>query len=250
MVRIQNAQGEDVLSIEDWPRPKEPERQWKDGRSAKELARAWFRPSIPKELVELLASCPETQGIQIDLAIPEKVTRLDNLRGEHRNHDLVLHAHMGRQRVVIGVEAKADEPFGSKTVSQCLKKAQGTRSRIPERVVRLCHALFGCEPEKVGDLRYQLLTAVAGTLIEAGERHADMAIFLVHEFVTLKTTKDRHDANAADLDHFVTALGARGVKPGGLVGPFSVPGAGRVPSGIPLFIAKARVDLRRPGRRR
>ena len=261
MLRIQNSSGEPVLSVDDWLRlapPKGGQRQWKDGRSAKELAKAWFRrgsPAVPEELTELFATCPATQRLRGDLAIPEAVTRLDDFPGEHRNHDLVLHARQGEsptlhsygdgaRPILIGVEAKADEPFGSEPVGQYLKRTRGTRSNAPKRITELCQALFGRGPEAVADLRYQLLTAVSGTLIEARARHADLAIFLVHEFVTPATVDERHAANAADLDRFVAALGGGRIMPGELAGPFSVPGGRSVPSGIPILIGKACAYLR------
>jgi hypothetical protein len=49
--------------------------------------------------------------IVFEEAKPEHVIRLDDFDGEHRNCDLVVVCKVGAKRLVINVEAKADEPF-------------------------------------------------------------------------------------------------------------------------------------------
>ena len=57
---LRSQDGKPIRSVEDWFRfapPKRGAEQWRDGRSAKELARAWFRcpeASPPAELNRLL----------------------------------------------------------------------------------------------------------------------------------------------------------------------------------------------------
>jgi hypothetical protein len=87
---IRGKDGEKILSIEDWHRclPKRTQAQWVDGRSAKELAKSWFSsgvPKMPEELKNLLNSHPYTSNFKAQYAIVEKVTRLDNFPGGHRN---------------------------------------------------------------------------------------------------------------------------------------------------------------------
>lgn len=43
---------------------------------------------------------------------PEKVTKIDNFRGEQRNHDIVIEGMVGNKKAVVCIEAKADESFG------------------------------------------------------------------------------------------------------------------------------------------
>jgi hypothetical protein len=50
--------GHEILSVEDWfsyTPPKKRELQWKDRRSAKELAQSWFKTGIAKPSEELVA---------------------------------------------------------------------------------------------------------------------------------------------------------------------------------------------------
>jgi hypothetical protein len=58
-------------------------------------------------------------------------------------------------------------------------------SRIDNRISELAEALF--VTNKVGDLRYQLLHRIGGTLIEAKRKNAKFAVFIVHEFLSAKT---------------------------------------------------------------
>src|SRR5579862_467620 len=105
--------GHEILSVEDWFKyapPKKGELQWKDKRSAKELAQSWFRDGTPKPPDELRASL-ETKfgtGIIFGEAKPECIIELDDFGGEHRNCDLVMLCNVGAKRMVINVEAKAD----------------------------------------------------------------------------------------------------------------------------------------------
>ena len=78
----------------------------------------------------------------------------------------------------------------------------------------------------VGDLRYQLLTAVAGTLAYAAKESASLAVLIVHEFVTDKTRDKRHVENGEDFRRFLHRLGGEEISSGfsgALLGPFAVP---------------------------
>ena len=60
--------GHEILSVEDWLKyapPKKGELQWKDKRSAKELARSWFRNGTPNPPDELVALSEEKFGAGI-----------------------------------------------------------------------------------------------------------------------------------------------------------------------------------------
>lgn len=242
----------EIHSVEDWfaeAPPKRGIRQWADGRSAKELARAWFpapgEAHMPEELQTLLDSRPETRQARLAEGEPERVTVFDRCGGEGRNADLVFWGSAPGGRLVACVEAKADEPFGEVS-GEYVDQAAGRnpRSRVPERFELLCRGVLGLGPEcdDARGVRYQLLTAVAGTLVEAEQHSADVALFIVHEFLG-RTDPAKVAANAADLDRFVTLL-SRGstedVPPGTLVGPFSVPGNAHFGPTDRLFVGKCR----------
>jgi hypothetical protein len=108
----------------------------------------------------------------------------------------------------------------------------------------------------VSGLPYQLLTAIAGTILEAQIQEATIAVFLVHEFRTMATVDAKLEANARALNSFLCLLYSvnRGpdeelqFRPGEIMGPISiieraVTGAASMPWQIPLFIGKIRTNL-------
>jgi hypothetical protein len=238
----------DICTVEDWFRLAPPAggaKHWVDARSAKELAKAWCGrgagPAVPIELQELLSTHPDTAGAVIIEAIPERKVRFDNIRGEPRNTDLVCIAERANQRIAISIEAKADEPFGE-LVAKVLSTPPP--SRRPERLERLCQALLGRQPGDVpgiNELRYQLIHGIAGALAYAGQVNASFALFVVHEFVTPSAKTEQLEANARDLQNFLSLL-APGTAPLGqrLHGPARVPGNDYIPGHIPLYIGKIR----------
>ena len=227
--------------------PKMGARHWQDGRSAKELAKAWFatgKPRMPKDLAKAFESYPLTSAFFPELGIPEYITRLDNFKGEHRNHDMILIGHSGRNKLLVSIEAKADETFGD-IISK--KGSTNPRSNIYKRIDLLSLAIFGRTiNEHIGKLHYQLLTGIAGTLIEAKKRQADYAIFVVHEFLSQGLNFVRISQNAEDLDNFVSFLSGKKdirLSYGTLTEIGYAKGGKFVPSKIPLLIGKVATKL-------
>jgi hypothetical protein len=86
--------------------------------------------------------------------------------------------------------------------------------RFPERLDWLTRCLLGVPAllnaecgqlsNTISELLYQLLTAVAGTLLEAQLQNAEVAIFLVHEFRTTATLDVKLEANEKARASFFT----------------------------------------------
>ncbi len=241
-----------IESVEDWFRlapPKEGLRQWKDGRSAKELAKTWFpqpgTPRIPADLIVLLNGHPALINTEILEGSPEHKIQLDNFRGETRNADLVLIGKRGESKVSINIEAKADEPY-DQTIAEKLRSVKNPRSKIPDRIDLLCQALFGETPEsnpKLLSLRYQLLTGCAGAMIEASKIGAGVAVFVVHVFISDAVDDKKVRLNDIDYIRFLKRMGYTGtgnMDDETLIGPLTVPGGPFVPSDIPLYVGKIR----------
>lgn len=242
--------GHAISSIEEWGRLAGPKasHQWVEGRSAYELARAWAgtgSPVMPVEVRALLDSRPETAGLTVETVFPEHPIAFDARPGEPRNADLAFLAENGRQRVAVTIEAKADEPFGT-TVGDTLHAAvarwmENERSGGVARVFDLIQSILPRPPHvavHAGTLRYQLLTAVAGTLAFAAASHADAAVLLVHEFTTDKTRSELQAKNHQDYLAFLGRL-ASSVQPdstSALFGPLRVPGAPLFERPVPLFL--------------
>ena len=254
MVRILSSTGHEIVSVDDWftkAPPKQGVRQWKDYRSAKELAKSWFRMQTaapPEELLSFLRLSFPLADLALCEAYPEFVIPLDHFRGEHRNADLVVLGTLGPRRLLITIEAKADEPFGDCLVGEYYDRGRSNpRSNVPARIAALTRALFGTEPDpRSRVLRYQLLHATAATLIEAKRRHAQVAVFVVHEFISHHLNPDKLATNHADWQAFLAALAehpATGLATSGTIGPLHIPGAEHVPSDIPLYLGKLRTVL-------
>lgn len=177
----------EIVTLTDWQvlaSPMGGDSQWRDGRSAKELARyiTDSLPQMPKELENLLSDFSQANS-SFDWSA-EYVTDFCKYgygKGMGRNHDLIVY----NEDVFLGIEAKADEPFGSKTVAEELKDASDNKKM---RIEKLSELVFGDQAEHHLHLRYQLLTACAGVLLEAKHRKIQNAVMLV--LVFLKTGAD------------------------------------------------------------
>lgn len=230
--------GHEIHSVEDWHQwapPKKRELHWKDGRSAKELARSWLRSRSPAPPEELRSLMEKTfgPGIVFEEAEPECIVRLDKFGGEQRNCDLVIRCSSESHRIVISVEAKADEPFGDSCVGEYYDRTLNTRSNVPKRIEQLSRGLFGREPDStIRGLRYQLVHSTAAALIEVANQKADCAVLLVHEFHSEDLDPERVERNRTDWAVFVGAfpgLATATVDNNQIFGPVSVPGYGSYP---------------------
>ncbi len=253
--------GTPISSQDDWLEhapPKSGEDHWVDGGSAKELARAWFpipgEPVIPPELASLLATHPNLPDIRLIEAEPEARIPFDAYPGEPRNADLAIRAEGSVGTIAITVEAKADESFGDKIepmlVAGARKLSRDTNTNIVERVKGLGGALLPPWEEGLdhfGELRYQLLTGVAGTLAYARALSAPVAVFVIHEFIDLDKTKEsRRRNNRESLDRFVRRLSGGTIERltrGVLSDPIRVPGSEMIPGDVDLYLGKVRRDL-------
>ena len=255
-----NKGGKPICDLETWRRlagPKKPE-HWKDGRSAKESARAWLERNpdcVPTEIDQAFRAHPDFGRILPGWsAEPEARVTFDSFGGEPSNLDVLLTAEDEKGPLVIAVEAKADETFG-KTVEDtlqeaCKRKAKNPQSRGVDRLEQLAAAILGVPTNRlpeVGKLRYQLLTASAAALAEAQRQSACRAVVIIHEFVTGQTSDQKHLDNTKDLDAFVHQVSKGVVKTvaeGTVRGPFELPGDPLIHSPIRFYIGKAVRNLR------
>lgn len=250
-----------ITSFEDWKElaPPKAKHHWAAGRSARELASLWcpqVGPTMPDALREVLEAIEGTRNIVFGVGKPEHRIRFDQRRGEPRNADMAFVYYTGTSKVAVTIEAKADEPFGL-TVAQTLaaateRHAFNPRSEGVQRVNDLISALFSprvAEESEICELRYQLLTAVAGSIAYARNEGASKAVMVVHEFKTTKTKDHLHARNADDFAEFLRSL--RGTRERehsspAVWGPIMIPGAPLFADVPPLFIAKVVTERRSP----
>ncbi len=189
--------------VEDWRTGlADPDRQWRKGKSAYELAVVWERArsserGLPSDVAKVLDKTPEFVGAQLLLGIPEHKVPLDG--GGHASQTDLWGLLATRQGTVsMAVEGKAGEPFGQ-LVSEWLADAS-PQSGKPARLRQVC-GLLGITEDRAQGLRYQFLHRTAAAILEAqrfGLRHA---LLLVQSFSP--------DADAlSDFADFGRELGA------------------------------------------
>lgn len=176
--------------------PKKGIIQWKDGYSAKEFAK--FATS-KGQLKKLLQSVFEEISFRTDdsfIGVPEAETKLPG-EGEGRNHDMLLY----NNDLVIGIEAKVNEKFGE-TIK---KESENITDNKEARIKELKRIVFrNPDSPDVDELRYQLLTATAGTLLEAYRRDKNQCILLVLSFH--KHNKEVNSDNKVAFKTFIEAV--------------------------------------------
>ncbi len=247
MIICKNLNDRDTITtIDEWKEKCPPERgnyHWRDGRSAKELAKEWINGN-GQALRVLLNNHSTLQGVILIKASPELETRFDRF-GRGRKHDLLIIGDKANEKIVIAVEAKVDEGFGNDTVESyymkaILKRLSGVATNVPGRVEGLIQALFKQPYSKnIISLQYQLLHAVAATLVEAKKQGATKAIFVVHTFKTSKMDSLKNKDNNEKLDRFVRVIGLGSrIRDGKIIGPISVPGNDFIPSDVSLYLGK------------
>ena len=192
-----------IVDLDSWFNecpPKKKEKQWVDGRSAMELAKYITKnlPLVPAELEEAISKVvPADAEFDWDA---EYVTALPGA-GEGRNHDAVLY----NEDIVITIEAKADETLGN-LIGEELKNASVNKLN---RISKLLEYIFEGSFKDYQNLRYQLLTASVGTLLEAKKQNLATAVMTVLVFKTNgDVIEEKLASNHKDIEEFLTAVGA------------------------------------------
>lgn len=199
---------EKIFDIDTWKEHAPPmggDKQWREGRSALELARYMTSefPNMPKELEAFLANFTDrTAEFEWSAEYVTDFSARGLGRGEGRNHD----AFLWSDKIAVGIEGKADEPLGSDTLGEAMKNASPNKML---RINKMTEMLFGNSPENHQGIRYQLLTASTATLLEAKESHADIAVLAVIVFKKSGYYSERKiEENNRDIEHFLNDTNA------------------------------------------
>lgn len=207
------------------------DKQWKDGRSAMELARFLTQnyPNVPQVLSDVLTFFTSPSAIFTWAGEHETSFAKHGLgRGTGRNHDAILY----NEDIFVGIEAKADEPFGDKNLGEEFELASNNKKN---RIRGLASMIFGESVEYNKNLRYQLLTACGGTLLEAKERGIHNALVLILVFKKEGCYTHENDLrNQQDLSTFIKATGARISRNG----CYAIPTSYGKENGINLYLKK------------
>ena len=175
---------EEIRTLEDWKAYASTEGKWEDEYSAKELARLWLEGQGADAVIDLLQ--PVLPELTLSKATAEAKTAFDSYPGGVRNHDVLAFGSADIGPVVIGIEGKVNEALGA-TIEARYEEAAATKQRgdntnLDLRVDGLLTSLAGrslAEDPRLGGLRYQLFSALAGTLAAANEETKAVAV-VVH----------------------------------------------------------------------
>lgn len=180
--------------------PKKGEKQWKDGRSAKELAK-YFTANLPYVPAEIERAISTLAAANTEFNWDaEYVTPLPHI-GEGRNHDAILF----NDDIVVTIEAKADETLGN-LIEEEIENASVNKL---QRIGSLLDYIFKGDFKEYKKLRYQLITASAGTLLEAQNKSCSTALLLVLVFKSNgQVSEEKLSVNHKDVDTFLKATQA------------------------------------------
>lgn len=179
------------------------EKQWKDGYSAKELAKSWeAEPDLPYQIRRLFieSDISDFKDIQLALAIPEyKVCLPGGTRPSQNDVFALLRTNEGLSSMT--VEGKAREDFDV-TIGVWKKRRTPKSKGINERLKPLLEITGLINTPTIDQVRYQLLHRMASAIIEAKKFHAQNAIMLIQSFVE----EDREN-HYEDFENFIKCYG-------------------------------------------
>ncbi len=181
----------------------------RQGTSAPTLAASW---AGPVEMHAALRKQPHLADLSITKLVVERESAFDDFSGP-RHHDVVVRGELASgETVIVCVEAKAGEDL-DRTVKRYAaaaqkKRAKGKSTNAPERLAGLLDRYVPYDPseERVQKMRYQFLSALAGTEAEAATMNADHAVLMLHDFMTDDRPKDKTAEHATDWHRFCTTV--------------------------------------------
>ena len=184
--------GHQITSAKEWfefAPPKGKESQWKEGRSALEMANFALSNSFPELINKVLGelSLVETSFICEPEANSSFGTGFG--RGEPRNHDLLM---IG-ENTLIGIEAKVSESFDLRI------KEKRKLVKSEKRINQFLEFVYGeNKPDNVEELYYQLFSATLGSIKEAERKNLDNVIVL---FLVFKNPQGTNQSELKCIDN-------------------------------------------------
>lgn len=185
---MRSRSGVPILTIEDWEHHASTEGNGEPYFSAMALARLWLDEARAGSQAVIDALAPALPDLVLGEGIAEAQVAFDAYPGGVRNHDMLACGHVDGGGVVVGVEGKVNESLDA-TITRKHKeaarpRAPRKRSNLAKLVGALLLATAGRSLQNdpaLGKPRYQLFSAVAGTLAAARE---DTVAVVVHAIRT------------------------------------------------------------------
>lgn len=185
---------------------------WKDGRSAECLAEDFIgsKPNGESCMIEMIKRFLNAQSIILEKAEIEYPSVFDKYP-RPRMQDLAIWGQADNKKIFVGVEAKVDEAFGSKSIAQQRTYVEGlkqkeTNTEADKRLDELVKIYLNGDENKYGNLRYQLLYYLAGSFCT---KNADIIFMPV---IVYKSRGEKYNdkngvKNRDAYKQFMTGLG-------------------------------------------
>lgn len=207
----------EILSKKDWKNAfcasyskKEDNIHWKTGRSGERLAEDFMGDKAKGEftMIEMVRTLLDTKNVYLEKACIEYDSQFDNY-SKPRKQDLAIWGKANGKSIFIGVEAKVDERFGTKSLKQQRDyvdnlKDQKISTNADKRLNELISDFLNGEERKNENLRYQLLYYLAGSI---REMNCDVVFMPVLVYKTdSQYSEAKGNRNRDDYTIFMNAL--------------------------------------------
>lgn len=183
---------------------------WKEGRSGERLAEDFIgiTPDGTSTIKEMVKRFLKTDNVFLDYAEIEHASRFDCFP-KPRMQDLAIWGEADGKKVFIGVEAKVDESFGSKTIKEQRDyvnklKEKGCSTQADKRLDKLVTDFLSGHEEINGALMYQLLYYLAGSV---REKDANIVFMPVIVYKSNLYSEYKGKKNKDAYEHFMRQLG-------------------------------------------
>ena len=152
-------------------------------------------PQLPREISEVLEASGDNALASLELLVAIPEWEVDLPGGDRPSQTDVLAITRNEDGlVVLGVEAKVDEPFGPTLGEKRINAQEGQL----ERISYLEHEL-GCSSPLADSIRYQLLHRTVSAFLTARAFHASVAVMLVQSFSPDSRWREDFEAFAAAI---------------------------------------------------
>ncbi|MBO4638824.1 MAG: hypothetical protein J5710_03625 [Treponema sp.] len=201
-----------IESIKDWKRvypPAGKDKQWKDCYSAKEFAKivtdSYKDISFEEDLRNKL-HFNNSFHLLPEETYPEHLSAFDNNFRGKRHHDLACIAKMDNKRMALWFEAKVNESLDKQLFKYLDSKGK------KERVDAILKSFFKTEykNEMHGNIYYQILSAIAGSIAFAYENAANDVYFILYQIEPEKNNQVKNvEKNMNALNDFISLFGIK-----------------------------------------
>ena len=217
----------EITKKEDWKnafcsaynKKEKEDKHWREGRSAECLAEDFMGENATgkETMIEMVRLCLNSQNISLEKACIEHASKFDEYK-RPRMQDLAIWGRADKKNIFIGIEAKVDEKFGSKSLSEQREYVNNletnvnnlkTKTDAGNRLEKLIKDFLDEKKEEENkSLRYQLLYYLAGSIREP---NTDVIFLPVIVYKTRASkfnlySKKLGDKNYNDYVNFMKAL--------------------------------------------